>query len=92
MIRYQFLERDDESLLYRLIFNQQRVFHITLPAPAFFDFQVKRRYYITRGEVEEYERESRAARLREAAIQAVAAALPYNPHYDFGFRQDHPWE
>ena len=92
LTRYQFLERDHGSLLYRLIFNRQRVFHITLPAPAFFDFQVKRRYYITRGEAEEYEREAKAARLREAAIQAVAAALPYNPDYDFGFRQDCPWE
>ena len=75
-----------------MIFNRQRVFHITLPAPAFFDFQVKRRYYITIGEAEEYEREATAARLREAAIQAVAAALPYNTHYDFGFHQDHQWE
>ena len=75
-----------------MIFNRQRVFHITLPAPAFFDFQVKRRYYITRGESEEYEREAKAARLREAAIQPVAAALPYNPHYDFGYRPDQPWE
>lgn len=58
---YQFRERDHGSLLYRLIFNRQRVFHITLPAPAFFDFQVKRRYYITIGEAEEYEREATAA-------------------------------
>ena len=92
LTRYQFLERDDQSLLYCLIFNRQRVSHITLPAPAFFDFQVKRRYYITRAEAEEYEREAKVARLHEVAIQAVAAALPYNPHYDFGFRQDHPWE
>ncbi|KAI5018126.1 hypothetical protein ZWY2020_043014 [Hordeum vulgare] len=53
---------------------------------------VKRRYYITIGEAQEYEREATAARLREAAIQAVAAALPYNADYDFGFRQDRPWE
>ena len=91
MTRYQFLERDNESLLYRLIFNRHRVFHITLPAPAFFDFQVKRRYYITRGEAEEYEREAKVARLREAAIQAVAVASQYNPHYDFGYRPDQPW-
>ena len=92
LTRYQFLERDHGSLLYRLIFNRRRVFHITFPAPAFFDFQVKRRYYITIGEAEEYEREATAARLRELAIQAVAAALPYNTHYDFEFHQDHPWE
>ena len=38
LTRNQFLERDDESLLYGLIFNRQRVFRITLLAPAFFDF------------------------------------------------------
>ncbi|KAI4974815.1 hypothetical protein ZWY2020_048422 [Hordeum vulgare] len=54
--------------------------------------EVKRRYYITRGEAEEHEREAKAARLREAAIQAVAAALPYNSHYDFGYCLDQPWE
>ena len=75
-----------------MIFNRQRVFYITLPAPAFFDFQVKRRYYITTGEVEEYEMEAKAAHLREAANRAVAVPLPYNTHYDFGFREDHPWE
>ena len=65
---YQFLDRDHGSLLHRLIFHRQRVFHITLSAPAFFEFQVKRRYYITIGEAEEYEREATAARLREVAI------------------------
>ncbi|KAI5000752.1 hypothetical protein ZWY2020_010711 [Hordeum vulgare] len=54
--------------------------------------EVKWRYYITKGEAEEYEREAKVARLREAAIQAVAAALPYNPHYDCGYRPDQPWE
>jgi hypothetical protein len=46
-----------------------------LPTPAFFDFQIKRRYFITREEAEEYERERETARLYEAAIQAVAAAV-----------------
>ena len=41
LTHYQFLENDHGSLLYRLIFNRQRVFHITLPAPDFFEFQVK---------------------------------------------------
>ena len=85
LTRYQFLERDHGSLLYRLIFNRQRVFHITLPAPVFFDFQVKRRYYITRGEAEEYEREATAARLREAAIQAVLQRSRITPIMILGF-------
>ena len=38
MVRYQFLERNEQPLLYRLIFDRQRVVHITLPAPAFFNF------------------------------------------------------
>ena len=45
-----------------------------------------------RGEAEEYEREAKAARLREAAIQAVDVAFPYNPHYDFEYRPDQSWE
>ncbi|KAI5013623.1 hypothetical protein ZWY2020_037136 [Hordeum vulgare] len=53
---------------------------------------VKRRYYITIGEAEEYEREAKDARLHEAAIQVVATALPYNPHYEFGYHPDQPWE
>ena len=85
LTRYQFLERDHGSLLYRLIFNRQRVFHITLPAPAFFNFQVNGRYFITREEANEYERTAEAARLQEAARQAVAAAAQYNPNYDFGY-------
>mgnify|MGYP005841778445 CR=1 FL=1 len=37
-VRYQFLERNEQSLQYRLIFDTQRVIHITLLAPAFFNF------------------------------------------------------
>ncbi|KAI5014277.1 hypothetical protein ZWY2020_055667 [Hordeum vulgare] len=54
--------------------------------------RVKRRYYITIGEAEEYERKAETSRLREAAVHAVAATLPYNPHYDFGYHPDQPWE
>jgi hypothetical protein len=91
MVRYQFLERNEQSLLYRLIFDRQRAVHITLPAPAFFNFQVKQRYFITREEANEYEREVEAARLRAAALQAVAAASQYNPNYDFGYPPGQPW-
>ena len=47
LVRYQFLMRNEQSLLYRLIFDRQRVVHITLPASTFFDFQAKGRYVIT---------------------------------------------
>ena len=91
MVRYQFLERNEQSLQYRLIFDRQRVVHITLPAPAFFNFQVNRRYFITREKANEYERVAEAARLQEAARQAVAAAVQYNPNYDFRYNPGQSW-
>ena len=91
MIRYQFLERNEQSLLYRLIFDRQRAVHITLPAPDFFNFQEKWRHFITIEEANEYEREAEAARLRAAAAQAVAAAAQFNPNYDFGYYPGQPW-
>ena len=38
MIRHQFVERNDQSLQYRLIFDKQRAVIITLHTPAFFNF------------------------------------------------------
>ena len=38
---FQFLERGELPFQYRLIFDRQGAVHITLPAPAFFDSQVK---------------------------------------------------
>ena len=74
MVRHQFLERNEQSLQYRLIFDRRRAIHITLPAPAFFNFQSNGRYFITREEANEYERTAEAARLHAIAIQAVADA------------------
>ena len=39
MVRYQFLKRNEQFLQYRLIFDRLRAVHVTLPAPAFFNFQ-----------------------------------------------------
>src|SRR5215216_621744 len=91
MVRYQFLERNEQPLQYRLIFDRRRAVHITLPAPAFFNFQVNGRYFITREEANEYERAAEAARLQEAARQAVAAAAQYNPKYNFGYHPGQWW-
>ena len=70
MERYQFLERDKLPFQYKLIFDRQRDVHITLPTSAFFDSQVKQRYFITREEAAEYERARETSRLHEAACQA----------------------
>ena len=83
IIRHQFLERNEQFLQYRLIFDRRRTVHVALPAPTFFDFQAKRRYVITIEEANEYERRTEAARLQAAALQAIAVASRYNPDYNF---------
>ena len=37
MVRHQFIERNEQPLQYRLIFDRRRTYHVALPAPAFFD-------------------------------------------------------
>ena len=64
---------------------------LLLPAPAFFDFQTKGRYVITREEANEYERRTEAARLQAAAREAMAAASQYDPSYNFGYQPGYPW-
>ena len=67
MVHHQFVERNESPLQYRLIFDRRHAARITLPAPAFFDLQIKGRYVITREETVEYERRAEAARLHAAA-------------------------
>ena len=76
MVRHQFIERNEEPLQYRLMFDRRRTVHVALPAPSFFDFSAKRRYTITREEANEYEREVEAARLHVAALQASHGRKP----------------
>ena len=91
MIGHQFLERNEQFLQYRLIFDRHRTVHVALPAPAFFDFQTKGRYVITREEENEYERRMMAARLQAATHNAIAAASQYDPSYNFGYPPGQPW-
>ena len=86
MVHHQFVERNEQFLQYRLIFDRRRTVHVALPAPGFFDFQAKRRYIITREEANEYERRTEAARLQAVAHEAMAAASQYDPSYRFD-----PW-
>ena len=73
MVSHQFLERNEQFLQYRLILDKRRTIHVAHPAPTFFDFQAKGRYFITREEANEYERRTEAARLQAAAHEAIAA-------------------
>ena len=83
MVRHQFVQRNDQSLQYRLIFDRRRTVHVALPAPTFFDFQTKGRYVITREEASEYERRTEEACLQVVALQAVADASQYDPSFNF---------
>ena len=86
MVRHQFVERNNQFLQYRLIFDRRHTYHVALPAPAFFDFQAKGRYVITKEEATEYERRAEEARLQAAAHQAIPATSQYDPSSNFD-----PW-
>ena len=91
MVHHQFVERNESPLQYRLIFDRCRVVRITLPAPAFFDYQARGGYTITREEADEYERREEAARRHAADQQAIAAASQYDPSYYYGYPPGQPW-
>ena len=91
MVNHHFLERNEQFLQYRLIFDRRRAVHVTLPAPAFFDYQAKGRYVITREEADEYERRAEAAHRHAAAQEAITAASQYDPSYNFGYPPGQQW-
>ena len=72
-------------------FDRRRVVHITLPAPALFDYQAKGRYVVTKEEAAEHERRAEAARQHAEAQEAVAAASQYDPSYNYGYQPGGPW-
>ena len=63
---------------------------LSLSAPAFFDYQAKGRYVITREEADEYERRVEAARRHVAAQEAIAATSQYDPNYYYGYPPGQP--
>ena len=92
MVHHQFVERNESPPQYCLIFDRRRAVRNTLPAPAFFDYQAKGRYVITREEADEYERMAEATRRHAAAQEAIAAASQYDPGYNYGYPPGHPWQ
>ena len=91
MVHHQFVERNESPLQYCLIFDRRPAVRITLPAPTFFDYQVKERYVITREEADEYKRREEAARRHAIAQQAIAAASQYDPNYYYGYPPGPSW-
>ena len=76
----------------RLIFDRRRDVRITLPAPAFFDYQAKGRHFITGEEADEYERRAEAAHRHAAAQEAITVASQYDPDNNYGYPPGHPWQ
>ena len=74
MVHHRFVERNDRFLRYRLIFDRRRTYHVTLPTPAFFEFQAQGRYVITREEADEYKGRTEMTRLQATSHEAIAAA------------------
>ena len=91
MVRHQFVVRNDQFLQYRLIFDRRHAVRITLPVPAFFDYQARGGYTITREEADEYERREEAARRHTVAQEAIAAASQYDPNFYYGYPPGQPW-
>ena len=91
MVSYHFLERNEQFLQYRLIFDRRRAIHVTLPAPSLFDYQAKQRYVVTREEAAEHERRAEVAHQHAAARDAFATASQYDPSYNYGYQPGYPW-
>ena len=86
MFDHHFLERNEQFLNYRLIYDRRNVVPVTLPAPYLFDYQAKGRYVVTREEAAEYERGVEAAHQHAAAQEAVAAASQYDPGFTYRYQ------
>ena len=91
MFSHHFLERNEQYLHYRLIYDRRNVVPVILPAPYLFDYHAKRRYVVTREEAAEHERRAEAARQHAAAQEAVAAASQYNPGFTYRYQPGDPW-
>ena len=61
MFNHHFLERNEQFLHYRLIYDRRNIVPVTLPTPYLFDYQAKGRHFITREEADEYERRAEVA-------------------------------
>ena len=91
MFNHHSLERNEQFLHYRLIYDRRSVVPVTLLAPYLFDYQAKGRYVVTREKAVEHERRAEAARQHAAAQEAVAAASQYNPGFTYGYQPGDPW-
>ena len=79
MKHHKFIKATTNNYNYNLMFNKNPIVHVTLPAPAIFDFHNKGRYYILECEAREYNAAAKAARQAEEA--APRASMSYHSDY-----------
>ena len=91
MFDHHFLERNEQFLHYRLIYDRRNVVPVTLTAPYLFDYLARGGYVITREEVAEFQRGMEAAHQHTAAQEAVVSASQYNPSFTYGYQPGGPW-
>jgi hypothetical protein len=81
MGRHDFFSGDTTNIKYNLRFDNQHIVYMYLPAPALFDYNSKRRYYV-------HESEARAHNAEVEAARAEAAAPRTSMSYHSNFYAD----
>jgi hypothetical protein len=84
MGRHDFLSGDITNFKYNLRFDNKHIVYTYLPAPALFDFNSKRRYYV-------HENEGRAHNAEVEAARAEASAPRVSMSYHFNFYSNPEW-
>jgi hypothetical protein len=84
MFHHKFLKGTPSNITYNLRFNNDDIVDTYLPAPALFDFNSKRRYFILESEAREYKAEVESARERAAAPRGSVS-------FHSNFYADHGW-
>jgi hypothetical protein len=84
MKRHKFLTGIIDNYTYNLRFHKEPIVPVVLPAPALFDYDSKRRYYVLEREARAYNAEVEAA--RRAEMVAPRASMSYHSDYYPGHR------
>jgi hypothetical protein len=84
MDRHDFLKGTPSNFTYNLRFDNQHIVDTYLPAPALFDFNSKRRYYV-------HESEARAHNADFEAARAESTAPRTSVSYHSNFYADRGW-
>ena len=77
--RHKILKGEPHNFTYKLLFNEDSVVHMYLPAPALFDYHSKGRYFVLESE----------ARAHNAAVVTARRAEASAPRASVSYHSDH---